>query len=275
MVFEHVEKLKRDYTDKFVVVDGEQPELKRFSGTVGRVKTVNMSGRALVEFPQYANIGWYDIEVDFLKIVDRPKPAPPEKKPAKKAAAKKPAAKKEAGGKPSTADILAAARGGAAAKPAPAAGGKLSTADILAAARTGKGGSGKGESAAAPAKATGKMSLADKLAAARGGAAPAAAEATSTADVLKAARTKKSGDDAPAATKPTGEMTLAEKLAAARGGSAPAPAAEEAPAEEAPVEETAAEEPAAEAAAPAGDLPKAGELSVEEIIAWCREHDAG
>jgi len=40
---------------------------------VGLVRTVNMSGRALVEFDAYDNIGWYDIEVDYLKVVDRKK----------------------------------------------------------------------------------------------------------------------------------------------------------------------------------------------------------
>ena len=31
-----------------------------------------MSGRALVEFDGNSNIGWYDIGLDFLKIVDKP-----------------------------------------------------------------------------------------------------------------------------------------------------------------------------------------------------------
>ena len=62
MIFEHIDKLKSQYTDKYVVVDESQPELKRFRGLTGTVKTVNMSGRALVEFDGYANIGWYDID---------------------------------------------------------------------------------------------------------------------------------------------------------------------------------------------------------------------
>ena len=75
MVFEHVDKLKQEYTDKFVEVDTERPELARFKGHVGQVKTVNHSGRALVEFHEYhLNIGWYDIEVDYLKVVDPPQP---------------------------------------------------------------------------------------------------------------------------------------------------------------------------------------------------------
>ena len=64
----------REYTDKYVVVNEEQPELRRFIGQTGQVKTVNMNGRALVEFDAYENIGWFDIEVDFLKIIDKPLP---------------------------------------------------------------------------------------------------------------------------------------------------------------------------------------------------------
>ena len=96
MVFEHIEKLKQEYTDKYVQIDSDRPELARFSAVVGQVKTVNMSGRALVEFQDYhLNIGWYDIDVDFLKVVDKPKPKVPEKK-AKPAAKKAPAAKSAA-----------------------------------------------------------------------------------------------------------------------------------------------------------------------------------
>jgi len=98
-VFEHIEKLKRDYTDKFVLVDDRCAELARFKGQTGRVKTVNMNGRALVEFDHFANIGWFDIDVDFLKVIDRP--APKQEKPAKAGAtgAKKPAAKSASTGK--------------------------------------------------------------------------------------------------------------------------------------------------------------------------------
>ena len=74
MVFEHIENLKRIYTDQLVIVDDSRTELGRFQGLTGTVKTVNMSGRALVEFDGYNNIGWYDIDVDFLKLVDEPVP---------------------------------------------------------------------------------------------------------------------------------------------------------------------------------------------------------
>src|SRR6185436_16068933 len=93
MIFDHIEKLKKQYTDKYVVVDESRPELQRFRGLTGAIKTVNMSGRALVEFDGYANIGWYDIELAFLKVVDKPPPKP-EAKEAKKEKAEKPAAPK-------------------------------------------------------------------------------------------------------------------------------------------------------------------------------------
>jgi hypothetical protein len=150
-MFEVIERLKTEWTDKYVVIDSPAPELARFTDTTGVVKTVNMNGRCLVEFDQYNNTGWYDIDPSCLKIVPKPlpKPAEPKAKPAAKApaakpaakapaakpaAAKAPAAKPAAGKRPSTADILAAARGKAAA-PAAKPAGKMSTADILAAAR--------------------------------------------------------------------------------------------------------------------------------------------
>ncbi len=143
-MFDVIERLKSEWTDKYVVVDSPAPELARFAHATGLVKTVNMNGRCLVEFDQYNNVGWYDIDPSCLKVIPKPLPRPAEakEKPAKPAAAKeaaKPAAKPAAAGKPSTADILAAARGkgAAAAKPAAAAG-KPSTAEILARARGGK-----------------------------------------------------------------------------------------------------------------------------------------
>lgn len=147
-MFDVIERLKTEWTDKYVVVDSAAPELARFARSTGQVKTVNMNGRCLVEFDQYNNVGWYDIDPACLKVVPKPAPKPAEKKeksPASekpaKPAAKPAAAPAAAAKKPSTADILAAARGkAAAAKPAgdAAAGGKLSTAEILARARAGK-----------------------------------------------------------------------------------------------------------------------------------------
>src|SRR3954469_5392441 len=116
MVGEQIEQMKRDYTDKYVVVDGTRPELARFRDVVGRVKTVNMSGRALVEFDDYhVNIGWYDIDPEFLRGVDQPPPKPakteakkadPKAAPAaKENPAANPAAPVAKGGRPSVADM--------------------------------------------------------------------------------------------------------------------------------------------------------------------------
>lgn len=138
-MFDTIEKLKSAYTDKLVAVDDSRAELARFSGLTGKVKTVNMNGRALVEFDAYNNIGWYDISLDALRVIDQPLPKVDKtkaaaEKPAAKASAEAPAAPTKqapaepkaaptAGGKPkmSTADILAAARSKAGATPAPAA----------------------------------------------------------------------------------------------------------------------------------------------------------
>ena len=130
MVFEQIEQLKSQYTDKFVVVDPSIPELRRFANWTGKVKTVNMSCRALVEFDGPVDISWYYIDPAYLTIVDAPvkKAAPAAKAPAEKApaAAAKPAA--PAAGK----SPLDAIRAAGAAKPAAAAGGaKPSPLDMI------------------------------------------------------------------------------------------------------------------------------------------------
>ncbi|MCH7752773.1 MAG: hypothetical protein IH898_11540, partial [Planctomycetes bacterium] len=153
MVSEQIEKIKQEYTDKYVVADANRPELARFRDHVGQVKTVNMSGRALVEFVDYhENIGWFDIDLDYLKVVD--KPAPKEKAPAAKKPAASPAAKKQAPAadqkkKLSPLEMARqqdAAGKGAATKPAPAKK-KMSVTEMLAAARA-----EKSEAAPAPAE---------------------------------------------------------------------------------------------------------------------------
>jgi hypothetical protein len=55
---EQIETLKNEWTDQFVKINPVRPELKRFDGRVGRVVTVNWSGKALVDF---ADGAWYDI----------------------------------------------------------------------------------------------------------------------------------------------------------------------------------------------------------------------
>src|SRR5262249_26682089 len=44
------EALKREWTDQYVMVRPDRPELKRFEGIVGRVVTVNLNNKALIDF---------------------------------------------------------------------------------------------------------------------------------------------------------------------------------------------------------------------------------
>ena len=95
MTIERAEQLKKELTDKWVVVNSGVPELRRFEELTGRVKTVNMNCRALVEFDGPEDISWYDIDPSALTVVDAPRPkekptsAPPKKAvPAAKAAPK-------------------------------------------------------------------------------------------------------------------------------------------------------------------------------------------
>lgn len=259
-MFDQIEKIKSEYTDKYVAVDPSRAELARFKDLVGQVKTVNMSGRALVEFIDYnLSTGWFDIDLDYLKVVDKPAPKPKEEK---KPAAKKAAPKKEAVPKDKT--------------PPKAEGGEKKPSPLEMARQQGAAGK------EAVAKANKPSSTADILAAARGG---AKAEA-------KAPEKK---EEKPADSKPRAEgkpakvdrskMSVADMLAAARGGAAPA-AKEEAPADEpepAPEEEAveeqaeeAAEEVSSEAATatPSGGKVDKASMSVDEMIAYCREHDA-
>ncbi len=53
-----IEALRAEWTDQYVRVHPERPELKRFGERVGRVVTVNFNGKALVDF---ADGAWYDI----------------------------------------------------------------------------------------------------------------------------------------------------------------------------------------------------------------------
>ncbi len=91
MLPERVEKLRLEYTDQYVVTEGDHPQLARYQGKVGQVRTINVNGRALVEFE--GDRGRYDLELDYLKVVDKPKPKTP---PAKAAKAKPVAAKSPA-----------------------------------------------------------------------------------------------------------------------------------------------------------------------------------
>ena len=141
MSITQAEKLKVELTDKWVVVADQIPELRRFAALTGKVKTVNMNCRALVEFDGVEDISWYDIDPQFLTVVDGPRPKAEvthQKTEAPKAAAPK------AGAKPAGANPLDAIRaGGGAAKPA--AGGSP-----LDAIRSGGGGAAKPAAGGSP-----------------------------------------------------------------------------------------------------------------------------
>ncbi|HEX3656256.1 MAG TPA: hypothetical protein VHV55_10635 [Pirellulales bacterium] len=232
--FEQIEDLKRQYTDKYVLVDTSRPELRRFQGETGRVKTVNMSGRALVQFDMANNIGWYDIGLDFLRVVDGPQAKPAEPEIAGHDRASAPAKVKP--------DSPAATAGGKKIpEPGPA---KKSTADILAAARA------KGAGAETPA--AGKAPAAKPPAAGK----PAGGK-LSTADILAAARAAKehASEEQPApVAEDSPEEAEVEELEAEAAAEAP-PVVKASP----------KSSPAASGAKP---------TSTAEIIAWCRQHDA-
>jgi hypothetical protein len=285
MKFDKIEELKRKYTDKYVVVDETRPELKRFGGMTGTIKTVNMNGCALVEFDANNNIGWFDIQLDFLKVIDQPLPKPEAaEKAAKSGKAEKP--KAEAAAKPAA---KAPAKAAAAPKAAPAA--KLSVAEMLEAARIRPGQSG---APSAPAAATGtssgaakvdpkKMSLQDILAAARGGTKPADSAATTSEKTVPPAP---AAPAAAAAKLDPKKMSVADMLAAARGSAkgeaAPTPAAPPAaplaaPPAKSPATASAKAEPkpAASAAPAATQKLDPKKMSVADMLAAARGSAAG
>ena len=45
-----IEALRAEWTDQYVRVNPERPELCRFGDTVGRVVTVNFNGKAVIDF---------------------------------------------------------------------------------------------------------------------------------------------------------------------------------------------------------------------------------
>lgn len=67
--FTKQDELRKHWIDQYVKINDSRPELKRFTGIVGRVVTVNYNGKALVDFQDG---GWYDITASeaFLIKVD-------------------------------------------------------------------------------------------------------------------------------------------------------------------------------------------------------------
>jgi len=118
MSIELAEKLKKDLTDKYVVVSDSIPELKRFHDLTGHVKTVNMNCRALVQFDGPVDISIYDIAPEFLTVVDAPKPKAAKAAPAEAKKSPKPAAAKKSAGKSPLEMARAQGKGGKSSPPA-------------------------------------------------------------------------------------------------------------------------------------------------------------
>ena len=70
MSIQRAEELKREWTDRHVRIRKGVPELQRFDGLVGQVRTVNMNCRLLIEFDTPADISWYDIDPRFVTLVE-------------------------------------------------------------------------------------------------------------------------------------------------------------------------------------------------------------
>ena len=186
MSIAQAERLKAELTDKYVVVSEGVPELRRFAGLTGTVKTVNMSCRALVQFDGPVDIGWYDIDPAYLKVVTAPQPKKAEAKHEAKSEAA-PAVAKPAVAKPAGTSPLDAIRAAGAAKPAaaaatPAAGGaKPSPLDMIRKQAAAKAGGEAAPAAApvaekpAPAKLSPMEMIRQQAAAKAAGTAPAAA----------------------------------------------------------------------------------------------------
>ena len=73
MHVERIEKLRQEYAGQTVMIDSDRPELARLKDVLGQVRTVNFNGRALVEFDG-ADRTWYDLELDYLKVIDKSQP---------------------------------------------------------------------------------------------------------------------------------------------------------------------------------------------------------
>ena len=76
------ERLKAHWTGRTVAVRDPAGPLARFAGRVGTVRTVNMNGRALVQFAGDDET-WYDLDPRVLEEAEAPAEAvPPPVRPA-------------------------------------------------------------------------------------------------------------------------------------------------------------------------------------------------
>ena len=122
MSIQRAEQLKREWTDRYVTVLDGVPELRRFQGLIGQVKTVNMNCRLLIEFDCPADISWYDVDPQFVTVVD---PAQQRETETESAAATTASAPATPSADPSNADKPTAD------KPGPAATGGMNPLDAI------------------------------------------------------------------------------------------------------------------------------------------------
>lgn len=274
ITFAQAETLKKELTDRYVVVQEGVPELRRFHGKTGQVRTVNMSGRALVQFDGSEDIGWYDIDPTYLKIV----PAPV--KSASKAAKKEndaPVAEKKPAAKPTGKSPLEQARAqgaSGAGKSAPVASGKKLSPLELARQQGAAGAAGHAPAAktadAAPAAETPNKKLSPLEMARQQGAAGSAKTAPAE---------KKPAAEAPSAKPPAtagkklSPLELARQQGAAGATSAAPKAEKTAPIESAPTEPVAedAAEVTPSVATATGSGPVKTPGTTAEIIALARQ----
>lgn len=62
-----IERLRRQFAGRRVVVDARRPELAPLANLPGQVITVNWNGDALVQFDG-PDMSWHDIDPKFLKL---------------------------------------------------------------------------------------------------------------------------------------------------------------------------------------------------------------
>jgi hypothetical protein len=300
-LFDQVDLLQREWTDQFVQVDDSVAELKRFAGLTGQVKTVNMSGQALVEFDGSEDIGWYDIHPQFLTVVtvqtntEQPVDTPADETPATAqaaaATATQPAAAPADTSKLSPLELarMQDASGNTATPAAPSKPPAKETPDQTTPAET------QDTAAAAPAPTQDTSNLSPlelaRMQDASGNtatpAAPSKPPAKETPDQTTPAETQDTAAAAPAPTQDTSNLSPLElaRMQDTGGNTAAAapdaPAAEQNVAEETAVEtEEVVEEAVAEgetdSAAANVEIPDAeGPNRTAAILAACRAQDGG
>ena len=279
MTIAQAEVLKRDLTDHYVVVTEGPPELRRFVGLTGQVKTVNMNGRALVQFDNPVDISWYDIDPAYLTKVDAPQPK--KKASSTKGSAAAPSKPKPAKGGKSPLEM---AREQGAAKSGAADTGEKKLSPLELARQQGAAKTGGAEPADAGEKKLSPLELARQQGAAKPGGAQPAGTGDKQLSPLELARQQgpAKGDSAePVESKAaepaeSGEQKLSPlELARMQGPAKPA-SESSAAAEQAASEEPSAPEEQSETGAPAAATsgPAATPETTEEILALARQQGA-